>query len=490
VTATVLGVDSSTQACKVERRDVATGRLLGAGRAPHPAVTPPRSEQHPHAWRDALVAAVRQACPDGGADVVAISAAAQQHGMVVLDAQDTVLRPAKLWNDSESAPQAQELRTMLTAAQWAQACGSVPVASFTITKLAWLAASEPDVFARVASVLLPHDWLTSWLCGRPATDRGDASGTGYWSPLDETWRLDLLQLVDPRPAWSAMLPEVLRPLDPAGTLTADAAAALGLRRDVRVACGTGDNMAAALALALQPGEAAVSVGTSGTVYAVSEHPVADASGAVAGFADASGRYLPLVCTLNAARVTDTVATLLGCDADAFSALALQGAPGAHGVTLLPYFDGERTPELPDATGTLTGLRTTTSRQDLARAAVEGVLCNLLDGLDALHSLGAVTADSPLRLVGGGARSGAYRQILADLAQRRVHVPPGDEHVALGACVQAAACCAQESAADIARRWQLGDCALAVDPSISAPDAQQVRSRYSEAVSPPWSTPPR
>src|SRR5262245_47001468 len=287
--------------------------------------------------------------------------------MVVLDAAGEVVRPAKLWNDTESAPDAAALVERLGAEAWSEAVGLVPVASYTVTKLAWLRRCEPSAWGRLARVLLPHDWLNLRCTGFAATDRGDASGTGYWSPAAGEYRPDLLALVDPDRDWAACLPEVRGPAEPVGRLAGEAHDCFG---PALVGPGTGDNMAAALGLGLAPGDVAVSVGTSGTVFTVSDTPAADPEGLVSGFADATGRYLPLVCTLNAARVLDTVAALLGVDHDGLDELALAAPPGARGLTLVPYLDGERTPNRPDATGTLAGLRTSHGRPDLARAAVE------------------------------------------------------------------------------------------------------------------------
>ena len=331
----VLGVDSSTQSTKVEVRDADTGALVGAGSAPHPPTLPPRSEQPPQAWWDAF----ERACA-GLPDVDAVAIAGQQHGLVVLDAAGDVVRPAKLWNDTESAPDAQWLRSKRDDTQWAHACGSVPLAAFTIAKLSWLHRSEPDAWARLARVCLPHDWLTYRLTGEFVTDRGDASGTGYFSAARDEYCLDLLALVDADVDWRTRLPRVLAPTEARG----DSGAAR------LVAPGTGDNMAAALGIALGPGDVAISLGTSGTVFAVSATPTFDETGAVAGFADASGRFLPLVCTLNATKVTDAIARLLGVDHAGLDALALDAHAGAGGVVLVPYFDGERTPDRPDATG--------------------------------------------------------------------------------------------------------------------------------------------
>jgi xylulokinase len=457
----VLGVDSSTQSTKVELRDADDGRLLAEGRAPHPVANPPRSEQDPAAWWEAFGAAYAAA---GAPRVDAVAVAAQQHGMVVLDARERVLRPAKLWNDTESAPHAQALVERLGAETWAATCGSVPVASFTITKLAWLREREPQVFGGVRRVLLPHDWLTAQLCGATVTDRGDASGTGYWSPGQARWCPELLALVDDSVEWTARLPAVAGPRD-----------AVGKWNGATVAPGTGDNMAAALGLGLRPSDVAISVGTSGTVYAVSAQPTADASGAVAGFADATGRFLPLVCTLNATRVTDAFARVLGVDRVEFDRLALEAPAGAAGLTLLPYLDGERTPNRPEATGVLGGLRGDVTPAGVARAALEGVVCGLLDGLDALVAAGVPVHGGRLVLVGGGARSPAYRRVVADLTGRPVVVPDARESVATGACVQAAAVLQGCPPETLASAWLLGN-GRVVEPDPGV-DRDEVRTRY-------------
>jgi len=482
--ARVAGIDSSTSATKVEVRDADTGRLWGSGRRPHPPTRPPRSEQDPGAWWAALVQAWHDA---GRYDVVAMSVAGQQHGMVVLDDADQPLRPAKLWNDTEAAPDAAALVDTLGSQEWADRCGSVPVAAFTIAKLAWLQRVEPDNFARLRKILLPHDWLTWRLTGRIVTDRGDASGTGYWSPREGRWRTDLLRLLtnDGAVDWIERLPTVLAPNEAAGEVSVEAALPLNLEAgSVLVGPGTGDNMAAALGAGLRPGDVLVSIGTSGTVMTVSDHPTADASGSVAGFADATGRWLPLVCTLNATKVTDAVAGWLGiADHDAFDALALSARPGAGGVVCVPWFDGERTPNRPNASGAFTGLRSDTTSAQLARAAFEGVVCGLLDGLDALTSLGAGPGGGRLVLVGGGARSAAYRQVLADLTRQPVVVLPADvEPVALGACIQAAAIHHAQPPEVVAAAWGAtnddGDRNTAPDDSV---DAAAIRIAYAAAA---------
>jgi xylulokinase len=435
--ALVAGVDSSTQSCKVMIRDAETGELVRSGRAAHPNGT----EVDPAAWWDALQDAVAQA--GGLADVVAASVAGQQHGMVCLDEQGAVVRPALLWNDTRSAGAATELIEELGGREaggdapgeveagqraWAEAVGSVPVASFTVTKLRWLARNEPASAERTAAVCLPHDWLTWRLAGATGldalrTDRGDASGTGYWSPLTGNYRLDLLeQAFGRRPA----VPVVLGPTGRAGELPNGAP----------LGPGTGDNAAAALGVGALPGDVIVSIGTSGTVFSVAETPSADSSGAVAGFADATGRFLPLVATLNAARVLDAAASLLGVDLDELARLALSAPPGADGLVLVPYLEGERTPNHPLATGAVHGLTLRTSTPaHLARAAVEGLLCGLADGLDAMVVQGATV--NRVILIGGGAKSEAVRRIAPEVFGCPVLVPAPGEYVADGAARQAA-----------------------------------------------------
>jgi len=477
--ALALGVDSSTQSTKVEVRDVDTGVVVATGRAGHPPTEPPVSEQDPVSWWDALVAAVRQLGRHRD-DVTAIAVAGQQHGLVLVDETGEVIRPAKLWNDTTSARQAEELVERLGADAWARACGSVPVASFTITKLAWMLAEEPRALHATARVMLPHDYLTWRLTDRHVTDRGDASGTGWFDPAAGCYRSDLLgSVVDDPEEWCARLPEVLGPDEAAGTLTDSAADALGLARGIVVGPGTGDNMAAALGLGLRSGDIAMSLGTSGTIYAVSDVPTSDATGAVAGFADATGRFLPLVCTLNATRVTDSVAQWLSTDSAGLSELALTVPAGAAGPVLVPYFDGERTPNLPSATGLLGGLRTTTTRQELARAAHDGVLCGLLAGLDALRETG-VEAAGRLHLIGGGARSAAYRQRCADLHGAPIVVPSTDETVATGASLQAAAVSSDLSTNDLAETWRLG-IGMTIEPDPES-NGEAVRAAYTQLAS--------
>ncbi|HEY5319742.1 MAG TPA: xylulokinase [Galbitalea sp.] len=439
----VAGVDSSTQSCKVVIRDLESGAVVRTGRAPHPDGT----EIDPQAWWDALLAAIADA--GGLADVAAISIGGQQHGMVVLDAAGRVIRPALLWNDTRSAQAATDLIAEVGAAEFARRTGSVPVASFTLTKLRWLADAEPENAARIAAVALPHDWLTWRLRGfgpdnpvltELTTDRSDASGTCYFDPITNEYDYDLLGRALRRAIGNSgdssrvILPKVLNPGDVAGHV--DGFPEFPNAHEIVVGVGAGDNAGAALGLGATTGDVVVSIGTSGTVFAVTDTPSRDETGTVAGFADAAGGFLPLIATLNAARVLDLVAGLLGVDHDELGRLALSAAPGAGGAVLHPYFAGERTPNLPGATATLSGLTIAgTTRANLARAAIEGMLCGLADGLDAVRAQG-VTA-SRLLLIGGAAQNPAVSAIAAEVFDVPVVVPHPEEYVAAGAAVQAA-----------------------------------------------------
>jgi xylulokinase len=421
--AQVLGVDSSTQATKALLVDGDDGTVLAEARAAHP----PGTEVDPRHWCDA----VDEATHDLLGSAAAVGVGGQQHGMVALDAAGRPVRDALLWNDTRSADAARDL-----VAEWggpqrcAELVGSVLVPSFTVTKLRWLRDHEPDAAARVERVLLPHDYVAGHLAapGTPAfTDRGDASGTGYYSPSAAggtgAWAPDLLRSALGR---DADLPAVVPDGGSAGTTRSGAV----------LAGGTGDNMAAALGLGLEPGDALLSIGTSGVASMVVVDPVADPSGLVTGFADATGHYLPMSVTLNAAQVLDHQARWLGVDHDGLAELALSAEPGAGGVVLLPYYGGERTPDRPRARGTWTGLSPATTRADLARAAYEALACSLADALDHLTTLLGAEVRRVL-VVGGAARSAAVQEILPAVLGRPVELPPQQEYVALGAARQAA-----------------------------------------------------
>jgi xylulokinase len=427
----VAGVDSSTQSCTIVVCDADSGEVVRTSRAPHP----PGTEVPAQAWLDAFQEAARD--PGLLADVKAMAVGGQQHGMVALDEAGEPVRDALLWNDNRSASDALDLIAELGGPQtWADQVGSVPVASLTVAKVRWLARQEPDLAALTRSVLLPHDWLT-WQLGErsfdPTTDRGDASGTGYFDATNNSYRSDLVELALGR---DLTLPRVAAPDEIVGET----------RRGIGLAAGTGDNMAAALGLGLTSGAAVVSLGTSGTAFTRSEQQTHDPTGTVAGFADATGAFLPLVCTLNAARNVAETASLLNVSLDQFADLALSAAPASDGLAFVPYFEGERTPPLPEATGELVGvtLRNFTPA-NVARACIEGVLWSLAYGLAVLKqelnsSTPAGRAKQALEriiLTGGAAKSTAVQRIAPAVFGLPVTVTDVAESVSIGAARQAA-----------------------------------------------------
>jgi len=439
----VAGVDTSTQATKVLVVDPDDGRVVASGRAPHEVTGAGGArETDPEVWWRALHLALADSGQAG--EVGAIAIAGQQHGLVALDGNGRPLRPAILWNDTRSEVEARELTEALGGAEaWAERVGLVPVPSFTATRWAWLRRHEPDHAAAARAVRLPHDFITERLCGRGTTDRGDASGTAWWSTRDEGYVGEVLDLIDLDPA---LLPDLLGPREAAGEVTTAAARALGLRAGALVGPGTGDNMAAALGLGARAGEPVVSLGTSGTAYAVMDERAVDPSGTVAGFADASGRFLPLTATLNATLAVDRVASWLGLDREA--------AAGRTAVVVLPYLDGERTPNLPRAAGMVAGLRHATTSEEILLAAYEGAVASLVEALDLLGEVGSgLDPDAAILLIGGGARGGVWQRTVARLSGRPIEVPDAEELVALGAAAQAAACLSDDPPEEVARRWK-------------------------------------
>ena len=413
----VLGIDSSTQSTKALLVDAATGDVVAKASAPHPTGT----AVDPRAWLTAFDTATQGLLERASA----LSVGGQQHGMVALDSAGAPVHDALLWNDTRSAPQAVDLIAELGGPQQcADAIGSVLVASFTSTKLRWLRDHQPDAAARTHEVLLPHDYVSRHVSGGDAfTDRGDASGTGYFSTADDAWRPDLVEAAI---GHAVALPRIVGPAETA------AVTASGLV----LGAGTGDNMAAALALDLEPGDVVVSIGTSGVASTISTTRVADGTGSVTGFADATGNFLPMGTTMNAARILDLQGALLGVDHDELGRLALAAPAGANGLTISPYYAGERTPNRPGATGTWTGLNVSTSREDVARAAFEALLCSLADAVDLVTAMTGQPAQRIL-MVGGAAQNAAVHALAPAIFGAPVTVPAPGEYVALGAARQAA-----------------------------------------------------
>lgn len=434
----VAGIDSSTQSCKVVIRDAKTGALVRSGSAKHPEGT----EVNPQAWWDAFLEAVEAA--GGFNDVAAAAVGGQQHGMVAMDAEGHVIRDALLWNDTRSAEAAAQLVSEYGGsnagkAAWAQMVGTVPVPSLTVTKLRWLADAEPENARRMAAVALPHDWLTWKISGSTnvadlTTDRSEVSGTGYYDTAAGQYRYDILATalrITEGEAKQIVVPRVAAANESVGT--GDPARGWG---GIVLGPGGGDNAMGALGIGMGTGDVSVSIGTSGVVAATSPESVQDPTGMIAGFASATGEFLPLAVTLNGSRVFDGACRMLGVDHDQLAQLALETEPGANGLTMIPYLEGERTPNLPHATGSFVGMSLSSMNpRDVARAAVEGLLCLLAEGLEAMTDMGVPVKS--IQLIGGAARNPAVQQIAPAIFEREILVPEPGEYVADGAARQAA-----------------------------------------------------
>ncbi len=487
-----LGVDCGTQGTKALLVDEA-GLAAGRGYARHVLIERATGarEQDPAWWVEAMVKAVREAVAASGGragEVRAIGVSGQQHGLVVLDAEQRVIRPAKLWNDTETAPQNAEIvRRLGGKAAWFERFGVVPLTGYTVSKLLWLKEREPENFARVRHVLLPHEYLNWWLTGAMRAEAGDASGTGFFDNRSRSWRTEVLDAIDGGSGQlAAALPELVAADGVVGPLRAEAAAELGLPPGALVAAGGGDNMMGAIGTGnVREGVVTLSLGTSSTVYSFSEQPVKDATGNVAPFCSSTGGWLPLVCTMNATNVVTGTVTLLGQTVEAIDP-ALAATPiGADGLVFLPFLNGERTPDLPEAKGSLVGLTAVNlSAQHLIRAAVEGVSFGVLNGLDLVLAGKQATV---VQVIGGGARSRGWRQLLADATGAEVRTPEEEESGCLGAAMQAmvaaaAAAGRPEGFAAVAER-----CVRVAEAGTAHPRPglraayDEARARYDEAL---------
>ncbi len=447
----VAGFDCSTQATKVVVIDVDSGKMVASGRVANEVCrNGAASETDPEIWWRALAEAISQTgC---SSEIAATSVAAQQLGVVTLDKDRQPLRRAILWDDTRSANAAEELRQLMGGPEgWSKAVGTQPIAGLSVATWAWLRKSEPETAEKTAFIRLPHDFLTERLTGNGVTDRGDASGTGWWSGRRETYAREVLDLpivqID-----LPMLPQVLSPDDPAGKVRREAADQTGLPAGIPVACGTGDNMAAALALAVAPGTPVISLGTSGTAYVRSARAAADPTGQVFAHASASGDQLPLTCTLNATLAVDNLAKVFG--------LKREDVAERTRVVVMPYLSGERLPDYPCARGTITGIDHTTTAEEILLGAVEGVAYSLVRSIDTLGgNSSGIDPSGPIILVGGGAKGKVWQQVIGRISGRELLIPRTEELVAWGAAAQAAAILTGESAVDVARRWKVSDGAV-------------------------------
>lgn len=441
----VIGIDNGTQGTKCVVFSLSRGRVVAEAHAAHALIEGPggRREQDPADWIAAAETTLRACLSVSGvrpADVVAMGVSGQQHGFVPLDRAGAVIRPAKLWCDTETAPECEAItRAAGGRARVIRATGNAVAVGFTASKVRWLKEHEPRRYARLATILLPHDYLNFWLTGERRTECGDASGTAYFDVRRRRWSEPMLRAVEPDGRLRDCVPELVAPDEPLGTLRPALARRFGLPAGVLVAAGGGDNMMAAIGTGnVAPGVVTASLGTSGTIFASSDVPVVDPRGELAAFCSSTGRWLPLVCTMNVTVATELTRRLFGLTVREFDRHAALAPPGAEGLLLLPYFNGERTPALPMAQGVLCGMRSgNTTRANVCRAAMEGATFGLRYGLDVLRRQGVAPAE--IRLVGGGARSALWRQVAADLLNCPVVCPRVPEAAAMGAVLQALWC---------------------------------------------------
>ncbi|MBB4266761.1 xylulokinase [Roseospira visakhapatnamensis] len=479
-----LGLDCGTQGTKTVIVDEG-GTIRGVGHAAHALIETPsgKREQDPRWWVEAAIAASRMAIQDSGvagADIRAMAVSGQQHGLVVLDDAGTPLRPAKLWNDTETADQNAALCARLGGPEtWEATLGIVPLTGYTVSKLAWLKETEPETFARLRSILLPHDYLNFWLTGRRVAEYGDASGTAFFDIRARRWAEDVLALIDGGSGHLARaLPDLVGPDDVVGPLRGEVAEALGLSTGCLVAAGGGDNMMGAIGTGnVREGVVTLSIGTSAAAYSYSDTPVTDPKGRVAAFCSSSGGWLPLVCMMNAADVTSRAASLLGKDVRVIDEALAESPPGAGGITVLPFLNGERTPDLPHARGGIHGLTTVNmTPAHLLRAMTEGVTFGMLAGLTLIQR---GRPRECIVLIGGGAKSAQWRQMIADATGSRVMVPRTEEGGALGAALQAHWAWAKASGAPVALTDLTGQAVRMDETKTCAPRAA-AKPAYDEA----------
>ncbi|MEB0045169.1 MULTISPECIES: xylulokinase [unclassified Pseudomonas] len=488
-----LGIDCGTQGTKAIILDATSGQVLGQGAAAHTLISGAdgRREQDTTQWLDSFTLATRSAlfaANVSGQDILGIGVSGQQHGLVILDDQGQVLRPAKLWCDTESTPQNDRLLVHLGGEKGSlERLGVVIAPGYTVSKLLWTKEHHPQIFSRIARILLPHDYLNYWLTGRSCSEYGDASGTGYFNVRTRQWDLQLVRDIDPSGRLQAALPELIDAHHPVGTLLPSIAEHLGLNPQARVSSGGGDNMLGAIGTGnIKPGAITMSLGSSGTVYAYADQPRVSPDAAVATFCASSGGWLPLICTMNLTNATGVIRDLFDLDIDQFNSLIAQAPIGAEGVCMLPFLNGERVPALPHATGSLLGLTMTNLTQaNLCRAVVEGTTFGLRYGLDLLRQNGLQSRS--ICLIGGGSKSAVWRQIVADIMNTPVICTEHSEAAALGAAIQAAWCTSwatghEETLADLCARCVKLDLTSETLPiANNVADCQQAYERYQRYV---------
>ncbi|HVU99853.1 MAG TPA: xylulokinase [Verrucomicrobiae bacterium] len=444
----IIGIDSGTQSTKVLVVDARDGKVLASAAQEYeliPDLPPGAKEQHPHTWREAAASGIRRALRQAravAAEVKAIGVSGQQHGFVPLDESGEVIRPAKLWCDTSTAAECERIMETLGGfKKTIKTLGNAVLPGFTASKILWLKEHEPENYQRLATVLLPHDYLNFWLTGEKVMEYGDASGTALLDVRKRKWSAPVIDAIDP--GLAGKLPRLISSDKAAGTLQASTAKTLDLNPGVLVSAGGGDNMMGAIGTGnTRAGVITASFGTSGTIYACAEKPIVDPEGEIAAFCDSTNRWLPLLCTMNVTVATEMAREDFGWSHEKFAAEAARIPAGSNGLLLLPYFEGERTPNVPEGTGVWFGVnKRTFEAGHFARASMEGVTLGMNYGLRRLSELGVKPAQ--IRATGGGAKSKVWRQIMADIFDTEVVTLKVTEGAAYGAALQALWCWRRE-----------------------------------------------
>ena len=479
-----IGVDSGTQGTKAVVFSREEGKIIAEAYAQHQIIETQegRREQEPIWWIEASTAVIGKVLKENNVSkqlIRAIGVSGQQHGMVALDLEGNVIRPAKLWCDTETSQQCIEMTQKIGSAEKViELIGNSIAAGFTASKILWLKNHEPENYGRLATVLLPHDYINFWLTGEMKSEFGDASGTAYFDVRTRTWSKAILDVIDDSGKLQDCLPELIPSDAPVGNIRSEIAEQFQLNPDILVSSGGGDNMMAAIGTGnVTPGIVTASLGTSGTIYSFSNKPIIDRNGELAAFCSSTGGWLPLVCTMNVTVSTELTRELLRLSVSDLNKTASTAELGAGGILLLPYFNGERTPSLPTAKAVFFGLTSTNyNPRNLARASMEGATFGLRYGLDVLKQLGI--NPSEIRLVGGGAKSPLWRQMVADVFNCPVVCPESSEAGAVGAALQAMWCYLRQKEGNVSIS-KLTDQYIALDETTrTEPDASNA-SRYAD-----------
>mgnify|MGYP001156507883 CR=1 FL=1 len=435
----IAGLDVGTQSTKLVCYDTDTHALVASASASYGLFSAPDGtrEQDASTFVDAVATCFSQIGVSVKKSIKGIGVSGQQHGFVPLDAKGEVLAPVKLWCDTSTFRQCQELTDALGGPENVYALlGNQILPGYTASKVLALRENHPEVYVRLAHALLPHDYVNFYLTGRYVMEAGDASGTAFFDVRKKRWSEETLHAIDKDCDWSSVLPELVPSDTVIGTVLPPVAKVLGLEGEVMVSAGGGDNMMSAIGTGcVENGMMAVSMGTSGTMFGSSDTVVTDPQGRLAAFCSSTNGYLPLLCTMNCTVATENVCKLFSMDVHELDSLAAGSPIGADGVVLLPYFNGERTPNYPHGKGVVGGLTNLNmTKANIARAALESAVYSLRQGLDAFSSLGFTA--SRILLTGGGAKSPVWRQMVSDVMERPVDVPLIAESAAFGAALQA------------------------------------------------------